>query len=52
MVYGAEGCAAGGMKLGWMLLKVIFFVVAAFVFSLIFWGTHNWLASKKKRKRR
>jgi len=51
MVYGAEGCAASGMHVGWGLLKVVWFVVAAFVFSLIFWGTHNWLASKKKRRR-
>ena len=34
----------------WMSLAgVIFFAIAAFLFSIIFWATHNWLVKGKKR---
>jgi uncharacterized membrane protein len=34
---------------GMSLYKAIYFALAAFIFSVIFWLTHNWLASCKKR---
>ena len=36
---------------GWALLKTAYFVIAAFVFSVIFWLTHNWLVKDPKKKR-
>ncbi len=38
----------------WYLLKAAMFVLGAFVFAFIFWGTKNWMdkccPSKKKKK--
>ena len=45
MVYGEIGYA------GWAIYKVVLFVLASFVFSLIFWGTKNWLDKKHKKRR-
>jgi hypothetical protein len=39
----------GMMGYGGSLVGVIYFVLLAFVFSIIFWGTHNWLCCKKKK---
>ena len=35
----------------WGLGKIAVFVLATFVFSVIFWATKNWLENPKKRKR-
>lgn len=45
MGYGMIGSAG---TFGMSLLGVLYFVLMAFVFSAIFWGTHNWLVKKKK----
>ncbi len=37
-------------KIGWYLLKGVYFVVMSFVFSYIFWWTKK-LVEKKKRKK-
>jgi hypothetical protein len=42
--YGMMGGA--GMLGG--LLGLVYFALAAFVFSVIFWMTHNWLVKKKR----
>ena len=42
------GMASTGM-LGWGFYKLFYFAVAVFVFSLIFWLTHNWLVKHKKK---
>ncbi|MFQ5474891.1 MAG: hypothetical protein ACE5DM_03580 [Candidatus Nanoarchaeia archaeon] len=52
MGYGWEG-----MTWTWGLVKVLMFVIATFVFSVIFWSTKKWIenvkccsvAHKKKR---
>lgn len=44
----ACGMASAG-TLGWGFYKLFYFVVAAFVFSAIFWLTHNWLVKHKKK---
>ncbi|MBI5392091.1 hypothetical protein HZB00_03765 [Candidatus Woesearchaeota archaeon] len=37
-----------GMDGGWMLsFGLIYLAIFAFVFSVIFWLTYNWLAKKK-----
>ena len=41
MMYKSSGI------LGFGLIKLVCFAVIAFVFSLIFWATHNWLVKKK-----
>ncbi len=42
--------STGMMGSGTMgLLSVIYFALAVFVFSVIFWLTHNWIVPKKKR---
>jgi len=41
----------GTMHAGYLgLYKVIYFVLASFVFSVIFWGTREWLLNSKKGK--
>ena len=45
MVGGGTG------NIGWILLKVIYFVLGIFVASVIFWLTHNWIVKGKKRRR-
>lgn len=35
-----------GVKLGMMLFGLAYLVIAFFVFSLIFWLVHNWIAKK------
>jgi hypothetical protein len=46
---------SGGMMggAGWFgmgLVGLIYFAIGAFVFSVIFWLTHNWLVKDKRRK--
>jgi len=31
------------------LFGIVYFALAAFVFSAIFWLTHNWIVPKKRR---
>ena len=44
-----------GISACWWILKIVFFVVASFVFSVIFWATKKWFdkapANKKKKKK-
>ncbi|MBL7056367.1 hypothetical protein ISS07_05625 [Candidatus Woesearchaeota archaeon] len=43
----------GMMHGNWsMIYHLVCFVVASFVFSVIFWMTHNWLVDKKIKKRK
>ena len=44
--YGMMGTGFGGM-FGYGLLWLVYFALAAFIFSVIFWWTHNWLAKKR-----
>ena len=44
---------AKDMHSGWIILKLVFFVLLVFVGSVIFWGTKKWIESqpvKKKKK--
>ena len=34
----------------WGLYGIVYFIVMSFVFSVIFWLTHNWLVKHKKKK--
>ena len=44
------GCSSGG----WMVAKVVGFIIGSLVFSAIFWWTHNKMVNccntKKKKK--
>ena len=42
------GMAGNGM-IGWGFYKLFYFAVAVFIFSAIFWLTHNWLVKHKKK---
>ena len=44
--YGMMG--DGGLAMGFYGLA--FFAIASFVFSAIFWWTHNWLVKDRHRK--
>ena len=46
--YGMMGSGYGMMGYGWGLLGLVYFVLAAFIFSIIFWLTYEWLVKKKK----
>jgi hypothetical protein len=49
--YGAYGMmGAGGVGMG--LLGLLWLVIGAFIFSVIFWSTYNWLVKEKKRRAR
>ncbi len=39
----------GGMFGGW-LLGIIYFAIGAFIFSVIFWLTYNWLVKCNKKR--
>jgi len=53
---GMYGCSGSGYYGGgWMFLKLIGFLVGAFLFSIIFWWTHVWIVQDKgqlKRKKK
>jgi len=42
MIYKSSG------MFGFGLLKLVCFAIIVFIFSVIFWATHNWLVKKKK----
>ncbi|TKJ17551.1 hypothetical protein CEE44_03380 [Candidatus Woesearchaeota archaeon B3_Woes] len=42
------GMASTGM-FSWGFYKLFYFAVAVFIFSVIFWLTHNWLVKHKKK---
>lgn len=48
MGYGMMG---GIGTFGMSLIGVLYFALISFIFSAIFWGTHNWLVKGKKGKR-
>jgi len=43
MMMGNFGMMGGG------LYSIVCFALAVFIFSIIFWLTHNWLVKNKKR---
>tara|TARA_Y100000034_G_scaffold5829_1_gene6464 strand:- start:10624 stop:10956 length:333 start_codon:yes stop_codon:yes gene_type:complete len=45
--YGKIGHGAFGSG----ILKIVYFAFAAFLFSIIFWLTHNWLVKGKKKRK-
>ncbi|MCX6707154.1 MAG: hypothetical protein NT001_03360 [Candidatus Woesearchaeota archaeon] len=47
---GGYGCSPLGMA-GMWILGLIFFVIASFAFSAIFWLTYNWLVKDKMKKK-
>ncbi len=53
--HGTCGAGSYGSKLkghGWIgakVLGIVYKLLAAFVFSVIFWLTHNWLVKGKKK---
>ncbi|MFC1752346.1 hypothetical protein ACFL96_03010 [Thermoproteota archaeon] len=47
---GSEMCSA--TKIGWILLKGVFFILASFVFSVVFWATKHWLDKKPGKKKK
>ena len=49
MVFGMMGDTTSMGMVGGSLLGILWFAIAAFVFSIIFWLTHNWLVPHKKR---
>jgi len=46
---GGKNMAYGMMGSGMGIYGLVYFALAAFVFSVIFWMTHNWIVQKKKR---
>jgi hypothetical protein len=44
---GLMGYDRGGSGMD-MIIGLVYFAVGAFIFSAIFWLTHNWLAKNKK----
>ncbi len=51
MGYGMMGnYGYGGIIMG--LLGIVWFALAAFVFSAIFWSTYKWIMKSNKTKRR
>ncbi len=48
MMYKGGGNMMGYGASGLWLLKLVYFALAVFVFSVIFWLTHNWLVKKRK----
>jgi len=44
-----HGMMGTGSSVGYWLIGLVWFAAAAFVFSAIFWLTHNWLVKGKKR---
>ncbi len=42
----------GGWSMGWFIWKPLCFIIAAFVFSVIFWWTKGWLESKCNKKKK
>lgn len=40
----------GSKGVAWGLLKLVYFVLGTFIFSVIFWATHVWLVKGKKKK--
>ena len=51
---GMMGGMAGGMheRYEYFWVKPLFFIVATFVASLIFWLTHRWVMEYQPKKRR
>jgi hypothetical protein len=49
MAYGMMGSYGG---FGSSIYKVLYFAIATFIFSAIFWLTHNWLVQQPKKKRK
>ena len=47
MAYGMGGNT--GLVFGMGLYKLFYFALAVFIFSVIFWLTHNWLVKHKKK---
>ncbi|MBU2637892.1 MAG: hypothetical protein KJ955_02880 [Nanoarchaeota archaeon] len=45
---GYDGMMGWGFGMGF---GIAYFALAAFVFSIIFWLTYNWLVKGEKRKR-
>ncbi|MFC1752767.1 hypothetical protein ACFL96_05160 [Thermoproteota archaeon] len=48
------GCDYGTWagKTGWIVLKAVCFVLASFVFSVVFWATKHWIEKGTKKKRK
>jgi hypothetical protein len=44
-----DGFGMMGGSFGMGIYGAIYFAIGAFIFSAIFWLTHNWLANCKKR---
>ena len=49
LMAGYEMMGSTGMA-GMLFFSIVYFSLVAFVFSLIFWLTHNWLVKDKKKK--
>ncbi|MBU0629145.1 MAG: hypothetical protein KKC75_08210 [Nanoarchaeota archaeon] len=50
MGYGSGYSMMGGLGTG--LFGLLWVVLAAFIFSIIFWSTYKWIAKEEKNKRR
>ena len=50
--YGIWYNMSWGMKIAMTFLMVLYFAAACFIFSIIFWLTHNWLVKASKKKKR
>jgi uncharacterized membrane protein len=46
---GGYGMMGGSGWFGMGLLGLIYLAIGAFVFSVVFWLTHNWLVPKRKK---
>lgn len=42
------GDMMGGTDMGMGLWGILYFALASFVFSVIFWWVHNWLVKSKR----
>ena len=42
----------GSLSVAWVVWKVVAFIVASFIFSAIFWWTHNKIGVHAKKRRK
>ncbi|MFH1064184.1 MAG: hypothetical protein V1729_03835 [Candidatus Woesearchaeota archaeon] len=48
---GGYGMMGGTGWFGMLLLGLLYLAIGAFVFSVVFWLTHNWLVKGKHKNR-
>ncbi len=49
MGYGSGYGMMGSSYFGWTLWSLVYIAIAAFIFGIVFWWTHNLMHNKKKK---